>query len=120
MNVNEMTDGVGVDATMECVGTDQSMTTAIGIARPGSMVGYVGVPHGVELPIQTMFYRNLAGLVTIERRASQPIMPLRLFSSPRRTGAYLARLLFLGAMAPFWFFTTQFLQSVAAGASVER
>jgi threonine dehydrogenase-like Zn-dependent dehydrogenase len=57
--VRQMTDGIGVDATMECVGTNQSMTTAIGIARPGSMVGYVGVPHGVELPIATMFYRTI-------------------------------------------------------------
>ena len=54
-----MTDGVGVDATMECVGTGQSMQTAIGIARAGSMVGYVGVPHGVELPIGQMFFRNV-------------------------------------------------------------
>jgi predicted MFS family arabinose efflux permease len=54
----------------------------------------------------------LAAFVAIERRAAQPIMPLRLFSSRQRTGAYAARLLFLGAMAPFWFFTTQFLQSV--------
>jgi threonine dehydrogenase-like Zn-dependent dehydrogenase len=57
--VKEMTDGVGVDAAMECVGTDQSMATAIGIARPGAMVGYVGVPHGVELPIETMFSRTI-------------------------------------------------------------
>jgi threonine dehydrogenase-like Zn-dependent dehydrogenase len=34
------------------------METAIGVARPGSMVGYVGVPHGVELPVAEMFYRN--------------------------------------------------------------
>lgn len=53
--VTEMTDGVGVDATLECVGTGQSMKTAIAIARAGSTVGYVGVPHGVELPGQTMF-----------------------------------------------------------------
>ena len=53
------TDGVGVDAAMECVGTGQSMTTSIGIARPGSMVGFVGVPHGVELPITTMFRRTI-------------------------------------------------------------
>jgi threonine dehydrogenase-like Zn-dependent dehydrogenase len=56
--VLELTDGVGVDATLECVGTDQSMGTAFSIARPGSMVGYVGVPHGVELPLQEMFIRN--------------------------------------------------------------
>jgi threonine dehydrogenase-like Zn-dependent dehydrogenase len=54
----ELTDGVGVDATLECVGTGQAMQTALSIARPGSMVGYVGVPHGVELPIGDMFLRN--------------------------------------------------------------
>jgi len=50
--------------------------------------------------------------VLIERRAAQPIMPLRLFASRRRTGAYLARFLYLGAMIGFFFFTTQFLQEV--------
>ena len=54
----ELTDGVGVDATLECVGTGQAMDTALAIARPGSMVGYVGVPHGVELPVSEMFFRN--------------------------------------------------------------
>jgi threonine dehydrogenase-like Zn-dependent dehydrogenase len=56
--VMDLTDGVGVDATLECVGTGQAMETALSIARPGSMVGYVGVPHGVELPIGEMFFRN--------------------------------------------------------------
>ncbi len=57
--VKEMTAGVGVDAALECVGTDQAMATAIGVARPGSTVGYVGVPHGVELPVQAMFSANI-------------------------------------------------------------
>jgi len=57
--VRELTDGVGADAVMECVGTAQAMQTAISIARPGAMVGYVGVPHGVELPIGDMFFRNV-------------------------------------------------------------
>jgi threonine dehydrogenase-like Zn-dependent dehydrogenase len=56
--VLELTDGVGVDTTLECVGTGQAMETALSIARPGSMVGYVGVPHEVELPIDQMFFRN--------------------------------------------------------------
>jgi threonine dehydrogenase-like Zn-dependent dehydrogenase len=56
--VMALTNGVGVDATLECVGTGQAMQTALSIARPGSMVGYVGVPHGVELPIGEMFFRN--------------------------------------------------------------
>jgi EmrB/QacA subfamily drug resistance transporter len=45
-------------------------------------------------------------------RAAQPIMPLRLFASRERAGAYLGRLLFLGGMLGFWFFVTQYLQGV--------
>jgi MFS family permease len=55
----------------------------------------------------------LALFVLIESRAKQPIMPLRLFASRERAGAYAARVLFLGAMMGFWFFTTQFLQTVS-------
>jgi threonine dehydrogenase-like Zn-dependent dehydrogenase len=57
--VKELTDQVGVDAALECVGTGQAMETSIAIARPGSTVGYVGVPHGVDLPIGPMFYDNI-------------------------------------------------------------
>ena len=57
--VLELTDGVGVDAALECVGTAQAFTTAIAVTRPGGMVGYVGVPHGVEVPIASMFFRNV-------------------------------------------------------------
>ncbi len=57
--IKELTDGIGADAVLECVGTAQAMQTAISIARPGSMVGYVGVPHGVELPVSDMFFRNV-------------------------------------------------------------
>ena len=54
----------------------------------------------------------LAGLVVTEARAEQPIMPLRLFASRRRSGAYLVRMLYLGAMIGFFYFTTQYLQGV--------
>jgi len=57
--VLELTDGVGVDAALECVGTAQAFTTAVAVTRAGGMVGYVGVPHGVEVPISTMFFRNV-------------------------------------------------------------
>lgn len=57
--VKQLTGCVGVDATLECVGTGQAMQTAIDIARAGSMVGFVGVPHGVELPIGQMFSRTI-------------------------------------------------------------
>ncbi|HEY7721023.1 MAG TPA: zinc-dependent alcohol dehydrogenase family protein [Pedococcus sp.] len=58
--VLELTAGVGADAVLECVGTGEAMATAIAVARPGATVGYVGVPHGVELPIGDMFGRNVA------------------------------------------------------------
>jgi EmrB/QacA subfamily drug resistance transporter len=48
--------------------------------------------------------------VVAESRAAQPIMPLRLFASRGRTGAYLTRFLYLGAMIGFFYFTTQYLQ----------
>jgi len=55
----------------------------------------------------------LIGLLLVnEWLVPQPIMPLWLFASRERTGALLARLLFLGAMVGFWFFTSQFLQGV--------
>jgi threonine dehydrogenase-like Zn-dependent dehydrogenase len=57
--IKEITGGVGADAVLECVGTDQAIKTAFGIARPGSTVGFVGVPHGVELPVRRMFQRNV-------------------------------------------------------------
>ena len=52
----------------------------------------------------------LAAFVTVERRASQPITPLRLFASRQRVGAYAARLLMVGAMFGMFFYLTQFLQ----------
>jgi len=55
----DLTDGVGADAVLECVGTNGAMRTAFKIARPGSMVGFVGVPHGVELPVRQMFGKNV-------------------------------------------------------------
>ncbi|HEX8780268.1 MAG TPA: zinc-dependent alcohol dehydrogenase family protein [Nocardioides sp.] len=57
--VKELTDGVGADAVLECVGTDDAIQTAFRSARPGARVGFVGVPHGVELPIRRMFAKNV-------------------------------------------------------------
>jgi threonine dehydrogenase-like Zn-dependent dehydrogenase len=72
----ELTSDVGADAVLECVGTGESMTTAIDAARAGATVGYVGVPHGVELPIRTMFSNNIgvAGGVAPVRRYLPALM----------------------------------------------
>src|SRR5207302_4380189 len=43
--VRELTGGFGIHSVLECVGLEQSMLTAVGIARPGGAVGRVGVPQ---------------------------------------------------------------------------
>ncbi|MGA4543168.1 zinc-dependent alcohol dehydrogenase family protein [Uniformispora flossi] len=60
--VRELTGGAGVHAVLEAVGTQESMETAISIARDGGAIGYVGVPHGgsAGVDIGQMFGRNLA------------------------------------------------------------
>jgi MFS family permease len=47
-----------------------------------------------------------------ERRAPQPITPLRLFTDPSRSGSYIARLLLVAGMMGMFFFLTQFLQDI--------
>ncbi|PWD49431.1 IMP dehydrogenase [Serinibacter arcticus] len=58
--VRALTGGIGADAVLECVGTEESMDQALRSARPGGRVGFVGVPNGgPELPVRTMFATNV-------------------------------------------------------------
>jgi threonine dehydrogenase-like Zn-dependent dehydrogenase len=57
--VMDMTKGVGADSVLECVGTQQSMMQAIRCTRKGGYVSYVGVPHGVELKGEELFYAHV-------------------------------------------------------------
>jgi len=72
-----MTGGVGVDAALECVGTGESMKTAFSIARVGSIVGAIGAPHDVEVPIDVVIFRNvgLRGGVSPARRYIPELLP---------------------------------------------
>jgi len=54
--IKEMTGGVGADSVLECVGSQESMAQAIHSTRPGGSIGYVGVPHGVALDGQRLFF----------------------------------------------------------------
>jgi threonine dehydrogenase-like Zn-dependent dehydrogenase len=57
--IKEMTKGVGADSVLECVGTQESMMQAIQATRPGGSIGYVGVPHGVELDGRELFFTHV-------------------------------------------------------------
>jgi threonine dehydrogenase-like Zn-dependent dehydrogenase len=57
--VREMTKRIGADSVLECVGTQESMSQALACARPGSTIGYVGVPHGVQFDGQRLFFAQV-------------------------------------------------------------
>jgi len=57
--IKDLTNGVGADSVLECVGTQESMMQAVRATRPGGSVGYVGVPHGVDLNGEELFYTHV-------------------------------------------------------------
>jgi len=57
--IKELTNGIGADSVLECVGTQESMMQAINSTRPGGYVGFVGVPHGVSLDLEQFFYTHV-------------------------------------------------------------
>ena len=57
--IKQLTKGVGADSVLECVGTQESMVQAINSTRPGGSIGYVGVPHGVTLDVQPLFFSHV-------------------------------------------------------------
>jgi threonine dehydrogenase-like Zn-dependent dehydrogenase len=57
--IKELTNGIGADSVLECVGTQESMLQAISTSRKGGYVSYVGVPHGVELKGEQLFFAHV-------------------------------------------------------------
>ena len=57
--IRELTDGIGADSVLECVGTQEAMLQAIKATRPGGSIGYVGVPHGVTLDGAALFFTHV-------------------------------------------------------------
>lgn len=76
--IRELTKNVGADSVLECVGTNESMHQAINCARPGGSIGFVGVPHGVELNGEFLFFaqKNLLGGPAPVRRFLPHLMDL--------------------------------------------
>lgn len=77
-HIKELTDGVGAESVLECVGTQESMMQAINCARPGGSIGFVGVPHGVQLDGQGLFFaqKSLLGGPAPVRRFLPYLMDL--------------------------------------------
>lgn len=72
--VMALTDGAGADAVLECVGTEQSVETAVKVGRPGAVVGRVGVPQKSDMNTNQLFWRNIglrggiAAVTTYDRK----------------------------------------------------
>ncbi len=69
-HIMDLTDGIGAESVLECVGMGTSMSQAIGVCRPGGTIGYVGVPHGVSFDGRELFYkqqRMLGGPAPVRR-----------------------------------------------------
>jgi threonine dehydrogenase-like Zn-dependent dehydrogenase len=59
--IKDLTDGIGADAVLECVGTTESMQQALRSARPAGHVGFVGLPHDVKIDGRDL-YSSLVSL----------------------------------------------------------
>jgi threonine dehydrogenase-like Zn-dependent dehydrogenase len=57
--IRDLTDGIGADSVLECVGTAESMRQALHATRPGGNVGFVGLPHEVAVDGQELFFSHV-------------------------------------------------------------
>jgi len=57
--IKELTGGLGAHSVVEAVGTQESMQQAIGSARAGGHVGFVGVSHDVALSGEDLFFSQV-------------------------------------------------------------
>ncbi|AKV55169.1 zinc-binding alcohol dehydrogenase [Bifidobacterium actinocoloniiforme DSM 22766] len=57
--IRALSDGAGADAVLECVGSEQSVASALGAAKPGAVVGRVGVPQDSTVNTAGLFWRNV-------------------------------------------------------------
>ncbi len=76
--VHDLTGGFGVHSVLECVGLDQSLATAMKIARPGGAVGRVGLPQENSIPESLLtFFNNvtIAGGPAPARAYMEDLLP---------------------------------------------
>ena len=81
--VRALTDGLGVDVSIEAVGYPQTLLTAAALVRPGGTVANIGV-HGtpVELPMQEMWIQNVTLTMGLVDTVSIPTL-LKMVASGR-------------------------------------
>jgi alcohol dehydrogenase len=78
-----LTDGLGVDVSIEAVGYPETLRTAAALVRPGGTIANIGV-HGVpvELPMQDLWIHNVTLTMGLVDTVSIPIL-LKMVASGR-------------------------------------
>lgn len=72
--VKQLTANASADAVLECVGTEQAVLMATQMARPGAVVGRVGIPQKATMDTNALFYQNvglrggIASVTTYDRQ----------------------------------------------------
>jgi alcohol dehydrogenase len=81
--VMALTDGLGVDVSIEAVGYPETLLTAASLVRPGGTIANIGV-HGVpvELPMQNMWISNVKLTMGLVDTVSIPTL-LKMVASGR-------------------------------------
>jgi MFS family permease len=92
-----------------------AITSTVGMT--GLVYGFIsaasdGWSDPVTIAAFTIGALLIGTFILVERGASAPITPLRLFADRDRAASYLARLLLVAGMMGMFFFLTQFLQNV--------
>src|SRR4029453_11781248 len=82
-DVIALTDGVGVDVSIEAVGYPETLLTAASLVRPGGTIANIGV-HGVpvSLPMQEMWIQNVTLTMGLVDTVSIPTL-LKMVASGR-------------------------------------
>ena len=75
--VLKLTDQAGVDAVLECVGTEQAVSMAVKIARAGAVIGRVGLPQNSQMNTNDLFWGNIGlrgGIASVTKYDRQRLL----------------------------------------------
>ncbi|MCJ0935028.1 MFS transporter [Mammaliicoccus sciuri] len=80
-----------------------------------SVIAAMSLVYGItsnNLPFLILGFVLIIAFVLLERRLDYALMPISLFNNSVRSGAYIARFIFMMAMLSYWFILPQIMQEI--------
>ncbi|MBN4910392.1 MFS transporter [Staphylococcus sp. EG-SA-13] len=80
-----------------------------------SVIAAMSLVYGITsnaLPFLILGFILIIAFVFLERRLDYALMPISLFNNSVRSGAYIARFIFMMAMLSYWFILPQIMQEI--------